>query len=80
MNESPSPNGHRKFVLRVVVIALAAVVASDLFIIVGRGIGCWLFRGGICPAEEWANGAEMLGSLLATLIALVFALIEGRKP
>lgn len=78
MNDPTPPNGNRKFVLRVVVIALAAVVASDLFIIVGRGITCAL-KGG-CPAEEWSNGAEMLAGLLATLIALVFALIEGRKP
>lgn len=79
MNEAPPPNGHRKFVLQVVVIALAAVVASELVVILGRGLGCWL-KGSVCSAEDWSNAGEMLGSLLATLIALVFALIEGRKP
>lgn len=78
MNEAPPPNGHRHLVLRVVVVALAAVVVAELVIILGHGVVCVLRSG--CGPEEWSNAGEMLAGLLATLIALVFALLEGRKP
>jgi hypothetical protein len=84
MNEEPPPlppehrNGNRRFALRVVVLALAAIVIGELTITLGRGVVCAL-RGG-CPPEEWANAGELLSGLLATLVALIFALIEGRKP
>jgi hypothetical protein len=78
MNEEKPPNGHRTFILRVVVVALGVVVAAEIAIILGHGVVC-ITRGG-CGPEEWSNAGEMLAALLATLIALIFALIEGRKP
>ena len=74
----PPKNGGRALVLKVVIFALAAIIIGDLAIILGHGVSC-VFRGN-CGADEWATAGEMLAGLLATLIALVFALIEGRKP
>jgi hypothetical protein len=76
----PPRTGNRTFALRVVVLALAAIVIAEVTMILARGIGCWAMRGTNCPADEWSNGAEMLSSLVATLVALIFALLEGRKP
>lgn len=78
MNEPPPPNGHRTFVLRVVVTALAIVIVSEITIVIGHGVMC-IIRAN-CAADEWSTAGEMLGALLATLIALIFALLEGRKP
>jgi hypothetical protein len=74
----PEKNGNRRFALRVVVLALAAVVVGELTVTIGRGILCSL-KGG-CDPGEWSNAVELLSGLLATLVALIFALIEGRKP
>ena len=60
-------------------LALAAIVIAEVTIIVGRGLGCWM-KGSVCSPEDWSNGAEMLSGLVATLVALIFALLEGRKP
>jgi hypothetical protein len=74
----PPRNGNRTFVLRVVVLALAAIIIGELTIALGRGIVCSM-KGG-CGPEEWANSIELLSGLVATLVALIFALLEGRKP
>ena len=71
------PNGNRTFVLRVAVVALAAIIGGELVITLGRGVVCAI-KGG-CPPDEWASAGELLSGLLATVIALVFAIL-GRKP
>jgi hypothetical protein len=80
MNEEPPQdrNGNRRFALRVVVLALAAIVIGELAITVGRGIVCAL-KGG-CEPGEWTSAGELLSGLVATLVALIFALIGGGKP
>lgn len=72
----PPKNGNRTFALRVVVLALAAIIVSELVIVLGRGVICAM-KGG---CGDWSSAGELLNGLIATLIALIFALIEGRKP
>jgi hypothetical protein len=71
-------NGNRRFAIRVIVLALAAIVIGELTITVGRGIVCSM-KGG-CASEEWAQGGELLSGLIATLVALLFGLLGNRKP
>ena len=74
-NLSDDPNND--FLIRVVAVLMGAIIGSEILLIVGRGLMCAL-RGG-CPYEELVSTTEMLTGLLATLIALVFALTRGPK-
>jgi hypothetical protein len=71
------PEGERRL-LRIVATLLVLIIGSDLMLIIGRGIGC-LFRLN-CPSDDWRYGTEQISALLATVIALIFALIQGNKP
>jgi hypothetical protein len=76
-NEPDDDNGGRRLLLRVVAWLLAALIAGELLLVLGRGLMCAL-RGG-CPNDEIVTNAEILSGLLATLIALVFAVLGRTK-
>lgn len=65
------------FILRVVVALLAASIAAPILLTAGRGVMC-IVRGG-CPFDEYSFAMEQFASHIATLIALVMALLS-RKP
>lgn len=71
------PNEPPDFVLRVVVALLAASIAAPILLTAGRGVMC-IVRGG-CPFDEYSFAMEQFASHIATLIALVMALLS-RKP
>jgi hypothetical protein len=63
--------------LRAAAILLVAIVGSDLLLLVGRGVLCIVRY--TCPADDWRFGVEQTSALLATVIALIFALMQGPK-
>ena len=63
--------------LRIIVALLAASMAAPILLTIGRGTMC-IIRGG-CPFSEYQYSMEQFASHLATLIALVMALLN-RKP
>lgn len=65
------------FILRIVVVLLAALIGAPILITAGRGAMC-IVRGG-CPFEEYTFAMEQFASHLATVIALLMALLS-RKP
>jgi hypothetical protein len=73
-DDNNAPRPHAKYLLRVAAALLAALVAAQIAIVLGRGVMC-IYRGG-CPVEEVIQGTEILGALIGTVIALIFALIK----
>lgn len=61
------------YLVRLVGALLALAVVAQIALIFGRGFGC-LYWGRPCSQEDFTFGAEQLGSLTATVIALLFAL------
>jgi len=76
MSNDPGDPEHR-YLLRIVACLLVAIVAGEVIILGGRAIGCVIKNGiGNCPFEEVQYGVEQLAALLATIIALIFALLK----
>ena len=73
------PDGPRQpdFVVRVVVILIAATVVVPMILSLGRGVMCAV-RGGGCPFEELQFGMEQFASYIGTLIALLMALLNRK--
>jgi hypothetical protein len=75
MNNNEPPE--RPQLLRVVAVLLVVIVVCEVSLLVGRALGCMVRNGwGACPFEEVRYGVDQMTSLLATIIALIFALIK----
>lgn len=74
---SVNDNDPDRFALRIAMVMLAAVVGSEVSLILGRWMLCAIQDG--CTFDEFTTTTEMLSGLLATLIALVFALTKGPR-
>jgi len=72
----PDNNEPPDFVLHVVVALLAATIAAPILLTAGRGVMC-IYRGG-CPFDEYTFAMEQFGGYLATLIALLMALMNRK--
>jgi hypothetical protein len=56
---------------------LVTIIGSQVMLLGGRAIGCaWKNGFGNCPFDEVQYAVEQISALLATVIALLFALLK----
>ena len=78
MSEQPHPD----FVIRVMVLLIVAIIAIPMLLTTGRGIMCAVRAFSVgppgCPFEEYTFAVEQFSGYLATVIALLMALLNRK--
>jgi hypothetical protein len=71
--DEPPPD----YILRLVVILLFIVILAPILLTTVRGIMCAI-HGTSCPFNEYTFATEQLGSYIATVVALLLALLSRK--